>query len=296
MIELDLAVSAAAWLPRRRLAARRSGELRVVLRPASSDGQPGRRPVHAGLQRRLGLAALPRPGLLGAARVPARRLVHDPGRLRRARAPRSSWAMPARPALVVARAQARRRGRADRDHGRQPGDPRGPLRLRHRDRARARRPASARSRRRASSPIGWSRIPFPKRRSAGRARWHRALVAARSWTALAAEPTGLVDLARVNGIRDGRDTVLARATLHAEARGGARARARLQRPRDRLSQRRARSTAATTRIAHATTASSAASATTTRSSCPLVAGDNDLVVAVSEDFGGWGVQARLADG
>ena len=28
---------------------------------------------------------------------------------------------------------------------------------------------------------------------------------------------------------------------------------------------------------------------------PLVAGANDLVVAVSEDFGGWGVQARLAD-
>ena len=27
---------------------------------------------------------------------------------------------------------------------------------------------------------------------------------------------------------------------------------------------------------------------------PLVAGDNDLVIAVSEDFGGWGVQARLA--
>jgi hypothetical protein len=28
---------------------------------------------------------------------------------------------------------------------------------------------------------------------------------------------------------------------------------------------------------------------------PLISGDNDLVVAVSEDFGGWGVQARLAD-
>ena len=27
---------------------------------------------------------------------------------------------------------------------------------------------------------------------------------------------------------------------------------------------------------------------------PLVAGVNDLVIAVSEDFGGWGVQARLA--
>ena len=28
---------------------------------------------------------------------------------------------------------------------------------------------------------------------------------------------------------------------------------------------------------------------------PLVAGPNDLVIAVSEDFGGWGVQARLTD-
>ena len=28
---------------------------------------------------------------------------------------------------------------------------------------------------------------------------------------------------------------------------------------------------------------------------PLEAGDNELVVAVSEDFGGWGVQARFPD-
>ena len=28
---------------------------------------------------------------------------------------------------------------------------------------------------------------------------------------------------------------------------------------------------------------------------PLEAGDNELVVAVSEDFGGWGVQARFDD-
>ncbi len=26
---------------------------------------------------------------------------------------------------------------------------------------------------------------------------------------------------------------------------------------------------------------------------PLVAGENELVVAVSEDFGGWGIQAKL---
>jgi hypothetical protein len=28
---------------------------------------------------------------------------------------------------------------------------------------------------------------------------------------------------------------------------------------------------------------------------PLVAGDNELVVAVSEDLGGWGLQARFPD-
>ena len=28
---------------------------------------------------------------------------------------------------------------------------------------------------------------------------------------------------------------------------------------------------------------------------PLDEGENELLVAVSEDFGGWGVQARLAD-
>jgi hypothetical protein len=28
---------------------------------------------------------------------------------------------------------------------------------------------------------------------------------------------------------------------------------------------------------------------------PLLTGDNDLVVAVSEDIGGWGVQARFPD-
>jgi hypothetical protein len=28
---------------------------------------------------------------------------------------------------------------------------------------------------------------------------------------------------------------------------------------------------------------------------PLDEGENELLIAVSEDFGGWGVQARLAD-
>ena len=36
------------------------------------------------------------------------------------------------------------------------------------------------------------------------------------WTPLEAEPSGLADLARVNHVRDGADTVLARAVVHAD--------------------------------------------------------------------------------
>jgi hypothetical protein len=120
------------------------------------------------------------------------------------------------------------------------------------------------------------------------------LVAARAWTALQAEPMGLVDLARVNGISDGRDTVLARTTIHA-ATAGARAlelgfsdRAvvylngqALYRGDDTYRSRDYRFLGS---IGWYDTLF-----------LPLAAGPNDLVIAVSEDFGGWGVQARLTD-
>jgi hypothetical protein len=122
-----------------------------------------------------------------------------------------------------------------------------------------------------------------------------ALLAGRSWTPLTAEPSGLVDLARVNGIRDGRDTVLARATLHA-GRAGVR---RLELG---FSDRA---------VVYLNGQALYRGDDTYRSRdyrflgsigwydtlyVPLEEGDNDLVVAISEDFGGWGVQARLAPG
>jgi hypothetical protein len=42
----------------------------------------------------------------------------------------------------------------------------------------------------------------------------RGHLEARTWTRLTSEPSGLVDLARVNGLRDGRNTVFARSTIH----------------------------------------------------------------------------------
>ena len=42
------------------------------------------------------------------------------------------------------------------------------------------------------------------------------LDAEHDWTTLDAEPVGLADLARVNPVRDGADTVLARVVVHAD--------------------------------------------------------------------------------
>jgi hypothetical protein len=119
------------------------------------------------------------------------------------------------------------------------------------------------------------------------------LLTGRSWKPLTAEPSGLVDLARVNGIRDGRDTVLARATLHA-ARAGVR---RLElgfsdRAIVYLNGRALYRGDDTYRSRDYRFLGSIGYYDTLY--LPLEEGDNDLVVAVSEDFGGWGVQARLA--
>lgn len=71
------------------------------------------------------------------------------------------------------------------------------------------------------------------------------------------EPSGLVNFARVQGIRDGRNAVLARTIID--------------------------SPSAQTRLLELGFSDRAV----------LSAGANELVVAVAEDFGGWGVQARL---
>jgi hypothetical protein len=114
------------------------------------------------------------------------------------------------------------------------------------------------------------------------------------WTRLEAEPSGLVNLAIASGIRDGRDTVYARATI---ASASARVVAMALGFSDRA-------------VVYLNGAALFRGDDTYRSRdyrflgsigwydtvyLPLVAGTNDLVVAVSESFGGWGIQARFDD-
>jgi hypothetical protein len=119
-----------------------------------------------------------------------------------------------------------------------------------------------------------------------------AVRAEHEWTAIESEPNGLLDLARVQGIEDGRNTVLARTTIRSE-----RAVTRLLELgfSDRA-------------VVYLNGAPFFRGEDGYRSRdyrflgsigwydavyLPLDAGENELVVAVAEDFGGWGVQARL---
>jgi hypothetical protein len=117
-------------------------------------------------------------------------------------------------------------------------------------------------------------------------------LAGRSWTRLAAEPSGLVNLAIANGIRGDLNTVFARTAIRAE-RGGVR-------PMHLGFSDRA--------VVYLNGAALFRGADAYRSRdyrflgsigwydtvyLPLEAGANDLVVAISEDFGGWGIQARF---
>ena len=112
------------------------------------------------------------------------------------------------------------------------------------------------------------------------------------WTTLEAEPSGLVNLARTTGIVGDRNTVLARATIHSEH---ARTRSLAFGFSDRA-------------VVYLNGHALYRGDDTYRSRdhrflgsiglwdtlyLPLEAGANELVVAVSEDFGGWGVLARL---
>jgi hypothetical protein len=121
-----------------------------------------------------------------------------------------------------------------------------------------------------------------------------ALVADREWTRLESEPSGLADLSRVNGIRDGRNTVFARAVVRS--------------PRDEV---RALDLGFSDRAVVFLNGRPLFRGDDTYRTrdyrflgsigywdtlyLSLAAGDNELVVAVSEDFGGWGVQARFRD-
>jgi hypothetical protein len=121
-----------------------------------------------------------------------------------------------------------------------------------------------------------------------------ALAARRTWTAIDSEPSGLLDFSRLHGIRDGRNTVLARTTIDMPS-------ARSQLVELGFSDRA---------VVYLNGVPLYRGDDTYRSRdyrflgsigwfdalyLPLRAGTNELMVAVSEDFGGWGVQARLAD-
>jgi hypothetical protein len=114
------------------------------------------------------------------------------------------------------------------------------------------------------------------------------------WTTLDTEPSGLADLARVNPVRENADTVLARVAVHAD---------------------RARHVAlelgfSDRVVVHLNGTPLYRGDDSYRSRdyrflgsigwfdtvyLPLQAGPNELVLAVSESFGGWGVQARFPD-
>ena len=114
----------------------------------------------------------------------------------------------------------------------------------------------------------------------------------RRWTRLDSEPTGLVNLAKVNGVAEGADTCWARVSIRSD-------RARVIAMPFGFSDRavvflngralfrgddsyRSRDYRFLGSIGWFDTVM-----------LPLEAGDNDLAIAVSESFGGWGIQARF---
>jgi len=118
------------------------------------------------------------------------------------------------------------------------------------------------------------------------------LLAARTWSPLASEPSGLVDLARLSGIRDGKNTVFARTELQA----------------DRAETRALELGFSDRAVAYLNGRALYRGDDSYRSRdyrflgsigyfdtvyLPLEDGENELLVAVSEDFGGWAVQAKL---
>lgn len=117
----------------------------------------------------------------------------------------------------------------------------------------------------------------------------------RSWTKLEAEPLGLADLSRVHGIRGGKNTVFARTRLESSDEQTLAAELGFS---DRavvfLNGRRLYRGDASYRSRDYRFLGSIGFHDTVY--LPLARGANELVIAVSESLGGWGVQARLALG
>lgn len=119
--------------------------------------------------------------------------------------------------------------------------------------------------------------------------------AARSWTPLNAEPSGLLDVSRVHGLGGDRDTVLARTTFRVDV-------ATVRRLAFGYSDRavvfldgraRYRGDATYRSRDHRFLGSIGYWDTLILA---LEPGDHELVFAVSETFGGWGLQVRWLDG
>ena len=119
-------------------------------------------------------------------------------------------------------------------------------------------------------------------------------LAAHTWTRLEAEPSGLVNLAIANGIRGDRNTVWARTTIRSAA-------ARLVAMHLGFSDRAVVCLNGTALFRADDTYRSrdyrflGSIGWYDTVYLPLIEGDNELVVAVSETFGGWGIQARFDD-
>jgi hypothetical protein len=116
----------------------------------------------------------------------------------------------------------------------------------------------------------------------------------RAWTRLGPEPSGLVNIAVATGIRDGRNTAWARTSIRSD-------RERVVAMQLGFSDRA---------VVYLNGTALFRGDDTYRSRdyrflgsigwydtvyLPLGAGDNELVIAVSESFGGWGIQARFDD-
>ena len=216
-------------------------------------------------------------------------MVHPAGRIRR-RARRSLRGGPRGAGARDRGAEAGRCGRAGRDPGRGArAASRGVPVRRRSGRAERAGPAT-----RHATP--WHRpglVGFrPLRRGGGRGGAPLSL-AERTWTRLEVEPSGLANLARVTALTEERNTVLARhhrLAAHAEQGPGA----RVQRPRGGLPQRHA-PLPGRRHVSVQGLPVPGQHRLLRHLFLPLREGENELVVAVSESFGGWGLQARFPD-
>lgn len=143
-------------------------------------------------------------------------------------------------------------------------------------------------------PAWWVSDVFPELRLEGRRSLSADDVAARTWIRLETEPSGLANLARVQGIALRKNTVFARKVIVSDREQikrldfGFSDRVRvylngrlLYRGDDGYLSRDYRFLGS---IGYFDALY-----------LPLAAGENELLLAVSEDLGGWGVQARLED-